>query len=375
MVYKLNQCLLSDNTIERNVQNYHEQEKMATSLIQRKDYLLMSTLTRRLIAAALDACTAPKLLKTLKRRVILVKPTATFQSFVEAQKFGPLKKVLNNERCNFHTWLPDSATLPNGESALHLILKYNPPVEIVELLLQRMKEMHPGTNPVTYQDEYGMTPLHVAVGRSCDARIIELFVFGQGGCAKTNVAGIADCHHRFPLHYICTIPSRIQKNGSGKRASSIFNDTVRIIRCLVVSFPDAIHSPDKNGWTAHQMAKSLVADDDILEILESTICRTHLEKQTSITTPTTLSETTEELGLPFDEIIVDHSDNEDDVSSIGIGWNTHRKTATSSTDPSKRTEQDEIKAQIDILTLSIHEIKIDRSHFQRSCSQKYRYFM
>ncbi len=347
---------------------------MATSLIRRKDYLLMSKLTRRLIVAALDACTTPKLLNILKRRVILVKPTATFQSFVETQKFGPLKKVLNNERCNFHTWLPDSTTLPNGESALHLILKYSPPVEIVELLLQRMKETHPETNPVTCQDEYGMTPLHVAVGRSCDARIIELFVCGQESCAKTNVAGIADCHHRFPLHYICTIPSRIQRNGSGKKATSIFNDTVRIIRCLVASFPDAIHSPDKNGWTAHQMAKSLVADDNILEILENPIRRT-LEKRMSITTPTTLSETTEELGLPFDEIILYHSDNEDDVSSIGIGWNTHRKTAKSSTDPSKLTEQDEIRAQIDILNTSIHDISVDLSKFQRTCSQKCRYFM
>jgi Ankyrin repeats (3 copies) len=363
--------------------NENVQTKMVTSIIRHKDCLSIAELARRFIVVALDACTPPKLLKRLKRRVTLVKPKTSFQSFIETQKFSQLVKILKNERCNFQTWLPDSTTLEKRESALHLIMKYNPTVEVVELLILQMKRIRPKTNPVTYQDEYGMTPLHVAVARSCDARIIELLVFGSGTSAdERNVAGIADCHHRYPLHYICTIPSRIQKDVSKKRAISIFNDTLRILRCLVVSFPAAIDSPDKNGWTAKQMAESLAADGKVLEILQNPsmtmqLCRTQLVKQSSVVTPATSCETAEVLGLPFDEIHcykvinVNDTDYEDDVSTIG--WNTTLETPTASKNHSKSNKRDKMKAQIEVVNLSINEINVDMSKFKKEFSQKYRF--
>ena len=355
---------------------------MATSiLIRHEDCLSMAELARKFIVVTLAACTPPKLSKTLKRKVDLVKPKASFQSFIETQKFRQLLKILKNKRCNFQTWLPDSATAENGESALHMILKYNPKVEVVELLIQRMKQMHPETNPVTYQDEYGMTPLHVAVARSCDVCIIELLVFGSGVSAdERNVAGIADCHNRYPLHYICTIPSRIQKNESDKCAISMFTNTLRIIRCLVVSFPAAIDSPDKNGWSAKQMAESLDADGKVLEILQNplmTECRKLSMKQSTVVTPTTSCETTEALGLPFDEIYcyqmkkVSDNDYEDDVSTIG--WNIYIETPTSKTNHSKSNERNQTKVQIDGLSLSTNEINVDVSKFKKEFSQKYRF--
>ena len=345
----------------------------------------MAELARRFIVVALDACTPPKLMKRLKRRIILVKPKATFQSFIETQKFGQLVKILKNERCNFLVWLPNSATAEKGESALHLIMKYNPTFEVVELLIQRLKQLHPEANPVKCQDEYGMTPLHVAVARSCDVRIIELLVFGNGASAdESNVAGIADCHNRYPLHYICTIPSRIQRYASDMNASSMLDDTLRIIRCLVVSFPVAIDSPDKNGWTAKHMAESLNADGKVLEILQNPSmvqqsCRKEFVKQSSVVTPTTSCETTEALGLPFDEIHcyciknVNDTDYEDDVSTIGWPTNLDITTTASTTNGSKPSKQDKVKAQIDNINHSIQEINVGMLKFKRELSQKYRF--
>jgi hypothetical protein len=343
----------------------------------------MAELARRFIVVVLDACTPPKLLTKLKRKVPLVKPKASYQSFIETQKFRQLVKILKNERCNFQTWIPDSNRMEKSESALHLILKYNPTVEVVDLLIQRMKQLQPEENPLTHQDDYGMTPLHVAVARSCSARIIELLVFGSGTLADgKNAAGIADCHHRYPLHYVCTIPSRIQKNKSGIRARSIFDDTLQIIRLLVVSFPAAIDSPDKNGWTAKHMAVSLDADDKVLEILHNPLltqqlCPPNLVKQTSVVTPTTSCETTETFGLPFNEIHLRRKrrDNdsyyEDDVSTIG--WNFPIETPTTPIKDSKSNAREQSTAQIDVLNLSINEINVDMSKFKREFSQKYRF--
>ena len=354
-------------------------------MIRYRDTLSMKELAKRFIAVALHACTPAKLRNLSKRRVILVKPKATFQSYVESRKFGQLMKILKNQRLNFRAWLPDNVVnAENGESALHLILKNSPPVEIVELLIQRLKQIRPESNPVAHQDAYGMTPLHVAVARSCDVRIIELLVFGNGTSADADtVAGIADCHHRYPLHYICTIPTRLQKNTTGSDGNTTFSDDLRIIGCLVISFPAAIDSPDKNGWTPKHMAESLSADEKVLEILrnpsrEFQRCQKNVMKHSSVITPTTSHET-EALGLPIDEIICyrannikNDSDYDDDVSTIG--WNVDRNATSMSSNRGKSTNLDGIQKQVDIVfDLSMNEIKFDVPKFKKELSVKYRF--
>jgi Ankyrin repeats (3 copies) len=352
-------------------------------MIRHDDCLSMAELASRFLAVALNACLSPINVgarSKSKKRSVLVKPRATFQRYIETRRFGKLLKILKNDRCHFSSWLPNSATSAQGQSALHLILQYNPTVDAVDALLVRMKRLQPEANPEQFQDNLGMTPLHLAIARSCDARIVELLLLKNGiPDGEVNAAGIMDSHQRYPLHYICMNPTRIQKKISGKDISANFEDTLRIIRCLIVSFPKAIDSPDKNGWTPKLMAETLGADETLIHILQNPQTNKYVLSDTksletkvhSLQVTQTSTDMSEVLGLPFDVIHChriysndgDDYDVADDVSSIG--WNDDRKTIQrNDSNPMK-----EIDLRCDMLTITESEIYVDNGQL----SPKFRF--
>jgi ankyrin repeat protein len=248
-----------------------EETKRDMQIIRYNDSRCMAELVASYIAASLKACLPQKPFRVsaLKKRVVFVKPRSTFQSYVETRSFHKLLKILKNDRCNFNSWLPNSTTDAKGQSALHLLVQYNPSVDVVDALLLRMKRSSTETNPQQLQDIYGRTPLHIAITRSCDTRVIELLVFGNGIlCGEENGASIMDYDQRYPLHYICLKPTQNQSNLSINGSNETLECILRIVRCLIVTFPKAVDSPDKFGWTPKSLAEALGADEKILHSLQ-----------------------------------------------------------------------------------------------------------
>jgi hypothetical protein len=297
------------------------------------------------------------------KRVHLRKPRTSFHKLIQGQKFDKLISILQDDTCNFQTWLPQSSEMPRCQSALHMILQHRPPVEIVDTLLIRMRQVNKDEFPEIAQDDSGMTPLHVAVARSCDPDVISrLLPVKYTTACDSNAAAIIDRYQRYPLHYICSNPSRIRKKVLSDNPDNTFEDTLRIVDLLVTAFPSATTSFDTYGWTPKAMAEHLNADINVLQLLDFTskmisTCNDDPLHAGGIhdVTPTVSTCDSSAETFPVDEICFlrneDGNDVDDDVSSIG--WNDGKKFAYPCSYQIRRKP-----VEIDVLHLSISEIHV-----------------
>jgi hypothetical protein len=173
------------------------------------------------------------------------------------------------------------------ESVLHLILKYDPPVEIIDLLIQRMKEYNcfvdgssnednSSITPEVIVDTKGRTPLHVAasVGSSYDI-VLRLVGCGTHHDLSVCPAFLKDSMKRFALHWACTNPSTVEVSRSclnlGAKGTSRSPDNynlLKVIQLLVQINPEAVIEKDINGETSIDIAKKNLVKDEILRVLE-----------------------------------------------------------------------------------------------------------
>jgi ankyrin repeat protein len=213
------------------------------------------------------------------------------------QKFNRVLSFLQGD-CSKELLHPRPGTIHSfkGETLLHLILPYNPPVEIVDLLTHHLGVV--SSDPIVLPEEvaniHGRTPLHVAAAHACDVLVVRRLMV-KSDTRTTLQASIRDCVERTPLHWACCIPEPHKRRccrlrglcGLGSTCSKNLmkpqdngDNMVEVVRVLVETYPQAVIMKDANGWTPFHLAVQHKADIRIIRILQ------HAEKQ--VYSPTTL---------------------------------------------------------------------------------------
>lgn len=203
-----------------------------------------------------------------------------------------------------------------GETILHLIMAYQPTVEVVDLLIKAMIRKESKVVPEAVTDIQGRTPLTVAVVHNCDVSVIRRLLNG----VTTIVPAVTkDTWQRLPLHWACSHESTVSKpNWSIKcnsKAKSCDN-MIKIIEALLKAYPYAAVVKDVAGMTPLDIAVSKFADPYVQQILRMA-WESYQPKEDKSKACTDVTESSE---IPFEEFVADmYCDDFDDVSSMGTG--------------------------------------------------------
>jgi ankyrin repeat protein len=161
-------------------------------------------------------------------------------------------------------WLQFNA---NGKTSLHNILKYQPPAEIVHLLILRLAEKSKIAIPEEVKDAEGRTPLHVAVAHGCHATVIHRLI---NGVSLVIPAVTKDNDDRLPLHLAClneACRTTSTKQPSKQPTREEVNNMVQVVYLLLSAYPVAAVIRDSNGDTPLDLARRNGADRRILRAL------------------------------------------------------------------------------------------------------------
>jgi hypothetical protein len=211
----------------------------------------------------------------------------------------------------------------NGKTILHKILQYQPPVEIVHLLILRLAEKSSIAVPEELKDTEGRTTLHVAVAHGCHAAVIHRLL---NGVSRVIPAVTKDDDDRLPLHLAClnkACGETLVKQQSKQPTPEDVNNMVQVVSLLLSAYPVAAAIRDSNGDTPLDLARRNGADSRILRAL--TICA---ERHAPVFSPwytvtaaavtKSGNETVSSQDVPT-EITNSLSHDTDDLSSIGVG--------------------------------------------------------
>jgi len=250
-----------------------------------------------------------------------------------SQRFDEIIEILQFQR-KIEPWLcvPGPAKL----TALHIVMLYNPPVALVDLLIESLSRLvEPNYVPEATVDIRGQTPLHVAAASGCSLAVIKRL---------TKMSHHAVLHRdnvgRLPLHYVCcgsnakdddtaTRTTRRKKKAAGRRRDAI--NMVHCIHYLVDIYPQACAIRDASGWIPLDLAIHNKADQRVILALLSrtpqTATNTKFGKTRMVTkTPAgSRDAATKSTGKsPFSadnlplQIVRADSRDQDDVSSVGL---------------------------------------------------------
>lgn len=140
-----------------------------------------------------------------------------------------------------------------GGTPLHVVLFFQPPLKVVDLLVKTLRRMlGPKAVPEDSIDpQRSQTPLHIAVATGCDYMVVDRLT-------TITAAQTVDTEGRTPLHWACT--------------SKPFPDH-KTIKLLVAVYPGARKLADNFEFTPLMIAQYHRAKKDILHLLKPT---THL---------------------------------------------------------------------------------------------------
>lgn len=147
----------------------------------------------------------------------------------------------------------------NCPTFIHQLLKHNPPVDIVDIALQRLQ--CPDVIVEEERDEKGRTPLHIAAAHTCDSRIIKLLLEGVSGVMP---AFMSDKAGNTPLHAACNVNFDSIRRHSIKRALAAMNNATEIVTRLLQANPEAASLGNRRGETPLHLAKENNADARII---------------------------------------------------------------------------------------------------------------
>jgi ankyrin repeat protein len=209
----------------------------------------------------------------------------------------------------------------NGKTILHKILQYQPPVEIVHLLILRLAEKSSIAVPEELKDTEGRTTLHVAVAHGCHAAVIHRLLHGV---SRVIPAVTKDNDDRLPLHLAClnkACGENLVKQQSKQPTPEDVNNMVQVVNLLLSAYPVAAAIRDSNGDTPLDLARRNGADSRILRAL--TICaERNAPVLYTIATASAATKsgngTVSSQDVPT-EITNSLSRDTDDLSSISIG--------------------------------------------------------
>lgn len=245
--------------------------------------------------------------------------------------FEQIEEILTTGFRNFDaaSWMEDCSLSKGstclqtfkGETILHLIMAYQPPSEVVDLLIRKIIQKRPGSVPEDKADMHGRTPLHVAVIHGCDIAVVDRLM---NGVVSYGPALTKDSQLRLPLHWACANPKLSSKGRSGLAScgsrSKDSENMIRIIQALVKVYPHAVTMKDQCGMTPLDLAVKVNANKYALNILEST--SEHIKSLNDVGySNSDITENMSMLDIPSEvtsaPISNFNDDNGDDISSIG----------------------------------------------------------
>lgn len=165
--------------------------------------------------------------------------------------------------------ISDCAEASGEPSFLHFVLKTNPPVEMVEMILVSMDDCESCTTTLDLQqDKQGRTPLHVAAEYGCESDVVEVLLKEKDGCSQ---ARMTDREGRYPLHALCANPKGLHVLPSGQTTMQekfMMRDTLALI---IDAYPKASIVQDYGGNTPYGLAEENGADRRFLDLLNDAV--------------------------------------------------------------------------------------------------------
>lgn len=141
----------------------------------------------------------------------------------------------------------------NGMTFLHAVVKYSPPTEVIEAMIQA------DTDAVKGQDCLGRTPLHVACGTGSDVSIIRLLVR-----AYPEACDIEDVDGRTPLHLACDTECVLFEGSQPTREPP----TVDIVRTLLSGSLKSVLIEDEDDMSPIEYAILSESDSQVVKLLQ-----------------------------------------------------------------------------------------------------------
>jgi len=223
-----------------------------------------------------------------------------------------------------------------GESPLHVILPFHPPVENVDLLIQYLSASKQSQAvPEDVLDMLGRTPLHVAAAHGCSAKVVARLI---NGVSAIMPAVAKDAMGRHALHWACTNPHGCENDISSninfrrKKISrnkfidglSATENRIQVVTLLLEAYPEAVLIADDEGLKPIDLALAHRSDQRIIELLEKhqEMCQSSCDKKSRAGMEKTENSSAEN-DAPVSVSLQSSSAALDDMSSIGSSGISH----------------------------------------------------
>jgi hypothetical protein len=185
----------------------------------------------------------------------------------------------------------DLATTP-----LHLILAYQPPVEVVDSMIHIVYDRFSILSPEEYPDQNQKTPLHIAVENFCDPEVTERLLAGESLLVP---ALLRDRHGRCALHYNCCTAAdagKLKKKNFFDRDPVAMNQfrQRQTLGILLEHYPEAAGLTDVNGKTPWDYAREMKLDNVNVRYLKKMydlfVLKPQTKKQMTVSTTMDISD-------------------------------------------------------------------------------------
>eukprot|EP00984_Skeletonema_dohrnii_P025981 scaffold15220_cov64-Skeletonema_dohrnii-CCMP3373.AAC.1 len=141
----------------------------------------------------------------------------------------------------------------NGMTLLHAVVKYNPPLHILDAMI------HAHGDALMGQDCVGRTPLHVACGTGASAEIIRRLVK-----AYPQACDLQDEDGRLPLHIACDIECVLFEGDLTERAPP----TIDVVRALLSGSLRSVLVEDEDEMSPIEYAIVSDANINVVKLLQ-----------------------------------------------------------------------------------------------------------
>lgn len=177
----------------------------------------------------------------------------SLEQLARQKRYDEIIEIIQFQR-KLDAWL--CVPNPTNSTALHIIMPYQPPVELVDIMIQSLARLvEPCYLPEATVDTLGRTPLHLAIASQCDIVIVRRLTKMSHHAVLTR-----DSVGRLPLHWV------LCANG-GKTKKKIVLNAIATIKLLVDIYPQACTAHDNGGHTPLDLAIQYKCDRRIILLL------------------------------------------------------------------------------------------------------------
>ncbi|KAL7455741.1 hypothetical protein ACHAWC_007977 [Mediolabrus comicus] len=141
----------------------------------------------------------------------------------------------------------------NGMTLLHAVIKYNPPIQVLESMIQAHSDAIRG------QDCLGRTPLHVACGTGSDSSIIRMLAR-----AYPEACDVQDVDGRTPLHLACDYECVLFEGDQTPKSPP----SIGVVRALLSGSLKPVLIEDEDEMSPIEYALVSEADMEVIKLLQ-----------------------------------------------------------------------------------------------------------